>query len=44
YADTYSENLKGELSFVKAENAKLSDEFENLMTMLNLEGEGNRLV
>ncbi|GJY03102.1 DNA mismatch repair protein MSH6 [Tanacetum coccineum] len=35
--DTYSENLKGELSFVKAENAKLSDEVENLMKMLNLE-------
>ncbi|GJX62193.1 hypothetical protein Tco_0295093, partial [Tanacetum coccineum] len=37
YLDTYLENLKGELSFVKAENAKLSDEVENLMKMLNLE-------
>ncbi|GKE44384.1 hypothetical protein Tco_1471668 [Tanacetum coccineum] len=29
--DTYLENLKGELSFVEAENAKHSNEVENLM-------------
>ncbi|GJT99320.1 hypothetical protein Tco_1094838 [Tanacetum coccineum] len=40
--DTYLDNLKGELSSVEAENAKLFDEVENLMTG-HLEGEGNRL-
>ncbi|GKC78926.1 hypothetical protein Tco_1129700, partial [Tanacetum coccineum] len=40
---TYLENLKGELSSVEAENAKLSDQVENLM-MGYLEGEAVREI
>ncbi|GJT74007.1 hypothetical protein Tco_1033293 [Tanacetum coccineum] len=40
--DTYMENLKGELSSVEAENAKLFDEVGNLIKGY-LEGEENRI-